>query len=83
MSLRILKHGIYCIQEVLQRCSTDIPLLDPINDMNIKDPEFDKVIEQIEKFESRLFAHPLHEKDDTDNLYALYLEKDQVCTILY
>lgn len=46
--------------------------------MHIKDPDFDKVIEQIEKFESRLFAHPLHEKDDTDDLYAQYLEKDKV-----
>lgn len=66
------------VKEVLQRCSTDIPLLDPISDMNIKDPEFDKVIEQIEKFESRLFAHPLHEKEDVDELYTLYLEKDKV-----
>lgn len=46
--------------------------------MKIKDPEFDKVIEQIEKFESRLFAHPLHEEEDVDDLYALYLEKDKV-----
>lgn len=46
--------------------------------MHIKDPEFDKVIDQIEKFESRLFAHPLHEKDDIDDIYAQYLEKDKV-----
>lgn len=65
---------------MLQRCSSDIPLLDPINDMHIKDPEFDKVTEQIEKFESRLFAHSLHEQEDVDELYAQYLEKDRVCT---
>lgn len=47
--------------------------------MHIKDAEFDKVIEQIEKFESRLYAHALHEQEDIDNLYALYLEKDKVC----
>lgn len=46
--------------------------------MHIKDPEFDKIIEQIEKFESRLFAHPSHEKEDIDELYAQYLEKDKV-----
>lgn len=46
--------------------------------MHIKDPEFDKVIDQIEKFESRLFAHPLHEKEDIDDIYAQYLEKDKV-----
>lgn len=51
--------------------------------MNIKDPEFDKVIEQIEKFESRLFAHPLHDKEDTDDLYAQYLEKDKVIILHY
>jgi len=51
--------------------------------MNIKDPEFDKVIEQIEKFESRLFAHPLHEKEDVDELYTLYLEKDKVLNNFY
>lgn len=46
--------------------------------MNIKDPGFDTVIEQIEKFESRLFTHPLHEKEDVDELYVQYLEKDKV-----
>jgi len=46
--------------------------------MHIKDAKFDKVIEQIEKFESRLYAHPLHEKEDIDDLYAKYLEKDKV-----
>lgn len=46
--------------------------------MNIKDPKFDTVIEQIEKFESRLFAHPLHEKEDVDELYIQYSEKDKV-----
>lgn len=69
---------LYIFQEVLERCSSDIPLLDPINDMNIKDPGFDKIIEQIEKFEGRLFAHPLHEKEDIDDLYIQYLEKDKV-----
>lgn len=53
-------------------------MLDPISDMHIKDPEFDEVIEQIEKFESRLFAHPLHEVEDVDELYTQYLEKDKV-----
>lgn len=48
--------------------------------MNIKDSEFDKVTEQIEKFESRLFAHSLHEQEDVDELYAQYLEKDKVYT---
>jgi len=47
--------------------------------MHIKDAEFDKVIEQIEKFESRLYAHPLHETEDIDDVYSLYLEKDKVC----
>lgn len=55
-------------------------MLDPINDMHIKDVEFDKVIEQIEKFESRLYAHPLHETEDIDDVYSLYLEKDKVYT---
>lgn len=51
--------------------------------MHIKDPEFDKVIDQIEKFESRLFAHPLHEKEDIDDIYAQYLEKDKVFLLFY
>lgn len=53
-------------------------MLDPINDMNIKDPNFNKVIEQIEKFEGRLYAHPLHETEDIDDLYVQYLEKNKV-----
>jgi len=51
--------------------------------MHIKDPEFDKIIDQIEKFESRLFAHPLHEKEDVDELYNQYLEKDKVLNNFY
>lgn len=52
--------------------------MDPISDMNIKDPNFNKVIEQIEKFEGRLYAHPLHDTEDIDDLYIQYLEKNKV-----
>lgn len=66
------------ITEVKNRFpNSSIPLLNPITDMHIKDKEFTNTVELIQKFEKRLYAHPLHLANDLDVLYTKYSEKLQ------
>ncbi|KAG7237015.1 hypothetical protein INR49_032900, partial [Caranx melampygus] len=46
------------IQEVQKRFPDGVPLLDPIDDMGIKDPALKKVIQKVEAFEHRMYSHP-------------------------
>lgn len=48
------------VLEVKRRYPEGPPLLHPVDDLKIKDKEFLQCVSQMEKFESRLFAHPLH-----------------------
>lgn len=41
------------IQEVQKRFPHGLPLLDPIKDMGIKDPQLKEVVQKIEAFEER------------------------------
>lgn len=41
------------IQEVEKRFPDGLPLLDPIKDMGIKDPQLKEIVQKIEAFESR------------------------------
>lgn len=41
------------IEEVERRFPDGLPLLDPIKDMGIKDPELKTIVQSIEAFESR------------------------------
>lgn len=63
------------ISEVKKRFPEKIPLLNPITDMKIKDSEFKSVVDMIDKFEKRLFAHPLHDSSELTTLYDQYLNK--------
>lgn len=66
------------ITEVKKRFPKGPPLLNPINDMNIKDEEFKKVVDTIDKFEKQLYSHPLHESPNLSELYAQYSKKVQL-----
>jgi len=44
------------IQEVEKRFPAGLPLLDPIKDMGIKDPQLKDIVQKIEAFEKRLKA---------------------------
>ncbi|XP_061389848.1 exosome RNA helicase MTR4-like [Musca vetustissima] len=66
------------IKEVKNRFPKGLPLLNPITEMNIKDPEFKNIVDSIAKFEERLFAHPLHNSPELDRIYALYTQKLKV-----
>lgn len=63
------------IAEVKKRYPDGLPLLNPVQDMNIKDKDFLNVLSMLEKFEKRLFAHPLHNTTELAGIYTKYLEK--------
>ncbi|XP_073685150.1 exosome RNA helicase MTR4 [Garra rufa] len=63
------------IQEVQKRFPDNIPLLDPIDDMGIKDPALKKVIQKVEAFEHRMYTHPLHSDPNLEAVYTLCEKK--------
>nr|XP_055064870.1 exosome RNA helicase MTR4 [Misgurnus anguillicaudatus] len=64
-----------CIQEVQKRFPDGVPLLDPIDDMGIKDPGLKKVIQKVEAFEHRMYTHPLHSDPNLEAVYSLCEKK--------
>lgn len=69
---------IKTVTEVKKRFPSGPPLLNPINDMHIKDENFKRVVETIDKIEKQLYTHPLHESPQVSELYAQYSKKIQV-----
>lgn len=65
------------INEVKKRFPNGPPLLNPVNDMNIKDPNFKNIVDMIDKFEKQLYQHPLHESPQLSELYTQYSNKLQ------
>ncbi|CAB3374078.1 Hypothetical predicted protein [Cloeon dipterum] len=63
------------IEKVKTEFSNGVPLLDAIKDMKIKDEAFNKLVNNIEMFEKRLFEHPLNKDPELEILYNKYLEK--------
>ncbi|XP_066506476.1 exosome RNA helicase MTR4 [Hoplias malabaricus] len=63
------------IQEVQKRFPDGLPLLDPIDDMGIKDPGLKKVIQKVEAFEHRMYTHPLHSDPSLETVYTLCEKK--------
>lgn len=62
-------------QEVQKRFPDGVPLLDPIDDMGIKDPALKKVIQKVEAFEHRMYTHPLHSDPNLEAVYTLCEKK--------
>ncbi|XP_061589656.1 exosome RNA helicase MTR4 [Cololabis saira] len=63
------------IQEVQKRFPDGVPLLDPIDDMGIKDPALKKVIQKVEAFEHRMYTHTLHSDPNLESVYSLCEKK--------
>ncbi|KAL3041189.1 hypothetical protein OYC64_019405 [Pagothenia borchgrevinki] len=63
------------IQEVQKRFPDGVPLLDPVDDMGIKDPALKKVIQKVEAFEHRMYSHPLHSDPNLEAVYSLCEKK--------
>ncbi|KAK7100745.1 exosome RNA helicase MTR4-like [Littorina saxatilis] len=66
------------MQEVEKRFPDGLPLLDPIEDMGIKEKGLKEVIKKIEAFEHRLYTHPLHKDPRLEELYSSFEKKTQL-----
>ena len=66
---------ILVFQEVQKRFPDGLPLLDPIEDMNIKDDNLKKLVRKIESLENRLYSHPLHKDKELETVYNLCQKK--------
>lgn len=63
------------IQEVKKRFPDGPPLLDPVNDVGIKDPAFEALVRRIETLEKSLFSHPLHKSPRLVQILEAYVAK--------
>ncbi len=63
------------IKEVTKRFPDGLPLLDPVEDMGIKDEAFKALLGKISALEAVLFAHAMHKSPLLAALYGLYSEK--------
>ncbi|KAI7824452.1 rRNA-processing arch domain-containing protein [Kickxella alabastrina] len=66
------------IAEVEKRLGGNIPLLDPVEDMGIKDSEFKALVHKIATLESKLREHRLFGSPDEARLFAEYQGKVEV-----
>ncbi|KAM5343160.1 hypothetical protein ACJ41O_014126 [Fusarium nematophilum] len=63
------------LMEVKRRFPDGLPILDPIENMEIKDESFKKLLRKIEVLESRLLANPLHLSPLLPSLWDQYHAK--------
>jgi hypothetical protein len=67
--------SLFCLQEVLKRFPDGPQLLNPIQDMGIREKSFAEIVKKIEFFEKSLFEHPLTDSAELEQLYNQYSEK--------
>ncbi|XP_054278231.1 exosome RNA helicase MTR4-like [Macrosteles quadrilineatus] len=72
------KSVLKTIEQVGKRFPDGVPLLNPETDMKIKDAAFKNIVSMINTYEQRLFSHPMHEKEELEDVYEQYLEKVKV-----
>ncbi|KAL6855484.1 ATP-dependent RNA helicase mtr4 [Amphichorda felina] len=63
------------LQEVCRRFPDGLPILDPLENMDITDDSFKKLLRRIEVLESRLLANPLHLSPLLPSLWDQYSQK--------
>jgi ATP-dependent RNA helicase DOB1 len=63
------------LAEVQRRFPDGLAVLDPIENLQIKDNSFKELLRKIEIMESRLVANPLHNSPRLEGLYNKYAEK--------
>ncbi|PLB38925.1 ATP-dependent RNA helicase MTR4 [Aspergillus candidus] len=68
------------LAEAKRRFPDGLAVLDPIEDMGIKDDSFKKLLRKIEVLESRLLANPLHNSPRLPELYDQYAGKVELGT---
>ncbi|KAI9203157.1 rRNA-processing arch domain-containing protein [Polychytrium aggregatum] len=72
------KQVLKAVTEVQKRFPDGLPLLDPVEDMGVKDEGFGRLIKKVELVESKLFANQLHNDPRLKELYDLYVLKVQL-----
>ncbi|RDB26840.1 ATP-dependent RNA helicase mtr4 [Hypsizygus marmoreus] len=65
------------VLEVHRRFPDGIALLDPIQNMGIKDEKFKELVKKIESMEDKMFSSPLHKDPRLPELYSLYSKKKE------
>ncbi|KAI0116444.1 rRNA-processing arch domain-containing protein [Nemania sp. FL0031] len=63
------------LKEVERRFPDGLPILDPLENMNITDDSFKKLLRKIEVLESRLLSNPLHGSPLLPGLWEQYSKK--------
>lgn len=66
------------LEEVAKRFPDGIAVLDPIENMNITDEGFKKLLRKIEILENKFLNHPLHASHELPELYEKYNEKVEI-----
>ena len=72
----------FFVKEIKKRTKSNIPLLDPIEDMGIKDKSLIEIVKKIESVEEQVLEHKLHKDPSTADLYKRYEKKALVNFIL-
>ncbi|TFK24097.1 antiviral helicase [Coprinopsis marcescibilis] len=65
------------VLEVQRRFPGGITLLDPVENMGIKDEKFKELIKKIDIMEKKMFSSPLHKDPRLPGLYTLYVQKKE------
>ncbi|KZT25605.1 antiviral helicase [Neolentinus lepideus HHB14362 ss-1] len=65
------------VVEVQKRFPDGIALLDPIQNMEIKDDKFQQLVKKIEVMEMKLVSSPLHKDPRLPELYTQYSQKQE------
>ncbi|KAH0828606.1 antiviral helicase [Lanmaoa asiatica] len=68
------------VLEVQRRFADGITLLDPIENMGIKDEKFLNLVKKIDVMEKKMFSSPLHGDSRLPQLYTLYAQKQTAQT---
>lgn len=63
------------LDEIKKRFPDGLPILDPVDNMGIKDESFKNLLRKIEVLESRLLSNPLHGSSRLPELYSQYSAK--------
>ncbi|KAF9871222.1 ATP-dependent rna helicase dob1 [Colletotrichum karsti] len=66
------------LREVHRRFPDGVPILDPIENMDIKDESFRSLMRKIEMLEARLLTNPLHGSPLLPELYLQYRAKEKL-----
>lgn len=66
------------LKNVLGKFPAGLPLLDPIEDMGIKEEAFLKIAKEAKEQQDRLNSHPFNKNPKKKEIYAQFLEREKI-----